>query len=143
MKKKLFNFIIICLLSAALFFFFKKRFRFYFKKRKYYKRIKNFRKVIKEQPGSIEAAGAHYTIGLIYQNNLQDYSDAVKEYKKVFDIGSELADSALYNMGICYEALNDNLNARKSYFNLLKNFSESSRCEDAQFRLDEITLKDS
>lgn len=142
MRNKFYNNIFVIFFVILLTYVLKKRIRFYLKRRKYYKRINKFRKITVNKPDSIEAAGAYYTIGLIYQNNLEQYEDAVKEYENVIGTGSELADSALYKMARCYEALGDYLNAKKTFFDVLRRFPDSSRCEDAQYRLDELTLKD-
>lgn len=135
------NRLLLAGLLVLVFFFLESRVRRFLKERKHRRRLKRFREIASAHPGTIEAAGARYTMGLIYQNNLGDYSKAIDEYQMVLEINTDLADSALYNMGCCHEALGDEVRARKTFAEVLKRFPTSSRVEDAQYKIDELALR--
>jgi TolA-binding protein len=130
-------------IAIILLLLLRKRFRFFMKNRSHRRRMGRFRKIATDHPGTIEAAGAHYTMGLIFQNNMDCPQKAIQEYEKVLEIGSELADSALFNMGCCLENLGEEGRARKAFADVLKKFPGSTRVEDAQYKIDELALKNS
>ncbi|MDP7421508.1 MAG: tetratricopeptide repeat protein [bacterium] len=103
-----------------------------------------YRDILNRTPGGDEAVGIQYMIGRILQVKLASFSEALQEYRKIVEGHADhiLADSALYNLGVCYEVLGDGARAEMTYLRLIRKYPGSSRLEDARLRLEEISYFD-
>lgn len=128
--------------GIVLLYLFRRQLRISLRKRRFRRRLARYRDILRSNPGDDEAVGIRYMIGRILQIKLGDVTGAMKEYQYIADNHSEhvLADSALYNVGRCYEVIGDDTRAEMIYLRLLRNHPGSSRSEDARLRLDELSL---
>lgn len=131
----------ICLVFGYVF---RRRLRKEWRRRGYQRMLARYREILRDNPGDDEAVGIRYMIGRILQVKLASFSEALQEYRTIVEkhAGHALADSALYNLGVCYEILGDKSRAELTYLRLLRKYPDSSRMEDARLRLEEFSYLD-
>jgi len=137
--KKLFNKVLFYLFIFVILIFliYRKKIKNWWKKKKFKKAIRKYHDIIAEHFGQEEELGARFMVAKIYQENLLDFKNAIKEYEKILEDFSEglLLDEALFNMGKCYLRLDDKISAKKTFKKLIEEYHNSPLVEEAKHYL--------
>lgn len=78
-------------------------------------------------------ANAQFWIGQAYYEQ-RDYAQALKEYQKVLDLNSQggKASDALFQIGLCFRALNDPTRAREAWRQLVEAYPDTEAARQAR-----------
>lgn len=103
--------------------------------------IKSYEALVKGYPKGKYAAEAQYRIGLIYSNNLRDFSKAVEAYRKVAEKypDSKFTSQSQFLIGYFYaNELKDFDKAREAYTTFLEKYPNSDLADDVKWELDNL-----
>ena len=102
--------------------------------------IQQWQNAISEQPDTFAAVLAQFHIAKTYEEKLQDYRQAIEEYRKIVTKSQNpsWAAKALYNIGSILYNLEDNEEAIKAFTKLITEYPESTEAMMANYQLGEI-----
>lgn len=103
--------------------------------KKYHEALLAYLMVEKDYPESPLAKKALQQVADIYKNRLRDYPRAIVAYQKLLDNGVDDGDQVQYEVADSYFRLNNFEQARIEFESLLKNYPDSSRNAEAQYRV--------
>jgi tetratricopeptide (TPR) repeat protein len=116
----------------------------------YTEAVEEYKFLAENSPTDEEKADAYFWLARLYDENLQDYADAVNAYAMVKQLGTSdiMMVQSLYYSGIAYSTqLKDDANALASFQDLVATYSNSddaniqSMVTDASLRIPELLVK--